>query len=82
MFPTGRALTGINREDIKVNGSRMIVTVHSLGSVDAPVGLFPKTATVAITLPAAADWKDGSVDVEPGGRLAEITQMNNRVQLH
>ena len=98
---------GINREDIKVNGSRMIVTVHSLGSVDAPAGkavvrdhkgkttasgrtpalkapvdLFPKTATVAITLPAAADWKDGSVDVEPGGRLAEITQMNNRVQLH
>lgn len=98
---------GIDREDVKVNGSRMTVTVHSLGSVDAPAGrvvvrnregkmiasgrtpalkapvdLFPKTATVAITLPAGADWKDGSGSVEPGGSLPEIMQMNNRVQLH
>jgi len=51
-------------------------------ALKAPVDLFPKTATVTITLPAGADWKDGSVCVEPGGSLPEITQMNNRVQLH
>jgi hypothetical protein len=51
-------------------------------ALKAPVDLFPKTATVTITLPAGADWKDGSVSVEPGSSLPEITQMNNRVQLH
>jgi hypothetical protein len=98
---------GIDREDIKVNGSRMTITVHSLGSVEAPAGrivlrdregrvlatgrtpalkapldLYPKTATVSLTLPAGADWKGGSVSVEAGGRVPEITQRNNRVQLN
>jgi hypothetical protein len=98
---------GIDREDIKVNGSRMTVTVHSLGSVEAPparivvrdgqgkvlakgrtpalkapLDLYPKTATVSLTLPPGLDWKGGSVTIEPGGRLPEITQMNNRVQLN
>ena len=98
---------GIDREDIKVSGSRMVVTVHSLGSVEAPparivlrdgqgkvlatgrtptlkapLDLHPKTATVSLTLPAGIDWKGGSVMIEPGGSLPEITQMNNRVQLN
>jgi hypothetical protein len=98
---------GIDREDIKVNGSRMVVTVHSLGSVEAPparivlrdgqgkvlatgrtptlkapLDLYPKTATVSLTLPAGKDWKGGSVTIEPGGSLPETTQMNNRVQLN
>jgi len=97
---------GIDRDDVKVVGSRMTVTVHSLGAVDAPAtkvvvrdhegkvvatgrtptlkaptDLYPKTATVTITLPAGANWKGGTVSVEPGGSLPEITQMNNRVQL-
>ena len=84
----------------------MKVTVHSLGSVDAPASkvvlrdkagkvlasaavpaikapldLFPKTAAVSLTLPAGADWKGGSVTVESGGKVPEITQMNNRVPL-
>jgi len=98
---------GIDREDIKVSGSRMTVTVHSLGSVEAPparivlrdgqgkvlatgrtptlkapLDLYPKTATVSLTLPAGIDWKSGSVTIEPGGSLPEITQMNNHVQLN
>jgi hypothetical protein len=97
---------GIDREDVKVSGSRMTVTVHSLGAVDAPAAkvvvrdqygkvlasgrtpllkapldLLPKIATVAITLPSGANWKGGTVSIEPGGSLPEITQMNNRVQL-
>jgi len=98
---------GIGPDDIKVSGSRINVTVHSLGSVDAPAArvvlrdrggkilasgrspalkapldLFPKIATVALTLPTGANWKGGSVSVESGGSLPEITQLNNRVQLN
>ena len=98
---------GIDREDVQVNGSHMTVTVHSVGSVEAPparivlrdgqgkvlatgrtpslkapLDLYPKTATVSLTLPAGIDWKGGSVTIEPGGSLPEITQMNNRVQLN
>jgi hypothetical protein len=97
---------GIGADDVKVEGGRLKVTVHSLGSVDAPASkvvlrdkagkvlasvavpsikapldLFPKTASVALTLPAGADWKGGSVMVESSGAVPEITQMNNRVPL-
>jgi hypothetical protein len=97
---------GIGADDVKVEAGTMKVTVHSLGSVDAPaskvvlrdkagkvlasaavpgikapVDLFPKTAAVSLTLPAGADWKGGSVTVESGGKVPEITQMNNRVPL-
>jgi hypothetical protein len=96
---------GISGDDIKVEGHRMKVTVHSLGAVDAPaskvvlrnregkvlattnagplkapVDLMPKTEVVSLSIPANADWKGGSVTIEMGGQLPEITQMNNRVQ--
>jgi len=96
---------GIDREDVQINAGRMKVTVHSLGSIDAPAAkvvlrdrdgkvlatantpalkapldLFPKTATVALTIPAKADWKGGSVTVESPGSAPEITLRNNRVQ--
>ena len=96
---------GIGADDIKVEGNRMRVTVHSLGSVDAPasklvlrdktgkvlatvavpplkapVDLFPKTTSVALTLPARADWQGGRIDIESNRAVPEITQMNNRVQ--
>ncbi|HWY99691.1 MAG TPA: LamG-like jellyroll fold domain-containing protein [Edaphobacter sp.] len=97
---------GIGEDDVKVEGGRVKVTVHSLGSVDAPASkvvlrdragkvlasaavpaikapldLFPKTAAVSLTLPAGAEWKGGSVTVESGGKVPEITQRNNRVPL-
>ena len=97
---------GIGEDDVKVEGDRVKVTVHSLGSVDAPASkvvlrdragkvlasaavpaikapldLFPKTAAVSLTLPAGAEWKGGSVTVESGGKVPEITQRNNRVPL-
>jgi Concanavalin A-like lectin/glucanases superfamily len=96
---------GIGADDIKVEGNRMRVTVHSLGSVDAPASklvlrdktgkvlatvavpplkapldLFPETTSVALTLPARADWQGGRIDIESNGAVPEITQMNNRVQ--
>jgi hypothetical protein len=96
---------GIGKEDVTIEGNRMKVIVHSLGSVDAPaskvvlrdkagkvlasaavpaikapIDLFPKTASVVLTLPSGADWKGGTVTVVSSGKLPEITQMNNRVQ--
>jgi len=96
---------GIGADDIKVEGNRMKVTVHSLGAVDtpaakvvlrdrtgkviatasaaalkAPVDLVPKTEVVSLLVPPNTDWKGGSVTIESGGRIPEITQMNNRVQ--
>jgi hypothetical protein len=95
---------GIGEDDVKIEGNRAKVTVHSLGSVDAPASkvvlrdkagkvlasaavtsikapldLFPKTASVSLTLWAGSDWKDGSLTVESSGDVPEITQMNNRV---
>ena len=97
---------GLDPDDVKVEGNRMKVTIHSLGSVDAPASkvvlrdrngkvlatanapalkapldLLPKTETVSLTLPAIADFKGGSVTIESSGKLPEITQRNNRVQL-
>ncbi len=97
---------GIDSDDVKVEGNRMHVTVHSLGAVESPeakvvlrdstgkvltsakaapmkppLDLVPKTEVVSLTIPAGADTKGGSVTIESGGKLPEITQMNNRVQL-
>jgi len=97
---------GIGADDVKVDGGHVKVTVHSLGSVDAPASkvvlrdkegkvlasaavpaikapldLFPKTATVTLALPSAANWKGGSVTVESSGDVPEITQLNNRVPM-
>jgi hypothetical protein len=60
---------------------KVLATGHT-PSLKAPLDLYPKTATVSLTLPAGIDWKGGSVTIEPGGGLPEITQMNNRVQLN
>lgn len=96
---------GIDPDDVKVNGSTMQVTVHSVGAVDAPASkvvlrdhagktiatadvpslkaptdLVPKTTVVKLALPMGADYKGGSVTIECGGNVPEITQMNNTVQ--
>ena len=73
---------GIGKDDVKVQGNQIQVTVHSLGSVDvpattaalvdksgkvlasvpvpalkAPLDLFPKTATVTLTVPKGASTR-------------------------
>jgi hypothetical protein len=51
------------------------------GRVKAPLDLFPKIATVALTFHRGASWKEGSVTVETSGGLPEITERNNRLKL-
>ncbi|MGH9586136.1 MAG: hypothetical protein ACRD3F_04245 [Acidobacteriaceae bacterium] len=41
----------------------------------------PKTAVVKLALPKGAELKGGSVSVECGGNVPEITLMNNSVQM-
>jgi hypothetical protein len=98
---------GIGQEDVKVNGRILEVTVHSLGSVDAPASKLvlrdrtgvtlatasipplqapldvqPKIHRVTISVPAGKEWKGGSLTIETGGELPEITRRNNIVKLY
>lgn len=57
------------------------ITSAAVPALKAPVDLLPKTADVVLPLPSNASWKGGSVTVEIGGDLPEITLRNNRVEL-
>jgi hypothetical protein len=97
---------GIGKDDVVVQGNRVKVTVHSLGSVNAPattvalldgsgkvlvsapvpalpapLDLMPKTAVVTLTVPGSVKIAGGSVVIDPGNALKEITRINNRVGL-
>ena len=96
---------GMSADDVRVDAGAMNVTVHSLGSVDAPAArvvlrdragkvlatgrvpplrapldLAPSRATVRLALPPRTDWKGGRLTIEGGGKLPEITKMNNELR--
>ena len=50
-------------------------------ALKAPADLAPKTAQVTLSIPASADLKGATVTVECGGKVPEITEMNNAVTL-
>jgi hypothetical protein len=57
-----------------------VLAIAYAAALKAPLDLLPKTEVVSLRLPRVAEWKGGSVSIEIGGKLPEITQMNNRVQ--
>jgi hypothetical protein len=57
-----------------------VLATANAAPLKAPLDLLPKTESVTLALPPGANFKGGSVSVEIGGELPEITQMNNRVQ--
>jgi hypothetical protein len=57
------------------------VATDRLGSLAAPVDLFPKTADVALTLPESADAEGGWIEIDPGEQVEEITRLNNTVRV-
>ncbi len=65
---------------LRDNAGKVLATT-STPKLKAPIDLYPKTATVMLTLPANADLKGASVTIESSGSLPEITQRNNRVLL-
>ena len=65
---------------VRDRAGKVLATV-AVPSIKAPIDLFPKTAAVELSLPKGAEWKGGSVTVESSGKVPEITQKNNRVEL-
>ncbi|HWB33007.1 MAG TPA: LamG domain-containing protein [Acidobacteriaceae bacterium] len=62
------------------DASGKVLASAKAGPLKAPLDLTPKTETVSLKLPAHADYKGGSVTIEPSGSTPEITDRNNRVQ--
>ncbi len=59
----------------------VVLATANAAVLKAPLDLLPKTEVVRLPLPKGADWQGGSVTIESGGSIPEITQMNNRVTL-
>jgi len=53
----------------------------ALPELPPPLDLVPRTADVALALPAGVATAGGSVEVDPDGRLREITRRNNVVRM-
>ena len=61
------------------NREGRILASGAVPRLQAPADLRPRTATVVLALPAGAAWTGGSVTVEAGKGVPEITLRNNRV---
>src|SRR5581483_439938 len=57
------------------------IATADVPALKAPVNLIPKTAEVTLTAPSGVDLKGATVTIEIGGKVPEITQMNNSVTL-
>ena len=57
-----------------------IIATAAVPPIPAPVDLFPKTADVHLLLPTNAALDGGSVELDPGHQLEEITIGNNRAK--
>ena len=66
-----------SRVVVRDTGGRVLAEAP-VPALKAPLDLMPKTAEVMVAL---AGGKAGSVTVEAGGEVPEITLMNNRVEL-
>ncbi len=64
---------------LRDSSGKVLASAHA-AALKAPLDLLPKTEVVTLTVPHGAEWKGGSVTVEIGGKLPEITLMNNKVQ--
>lgn len=101
-----RVELGIGQDDVRVDGEKVMVTVHNLGGVaskptvvalvdaggkvvsqatvpalKAPLDLLPKTADVVLAVPAGMNAKGCSVQIDPQGKLTEITKANNKIEI-
>ncbi len=62
------------------DSSGKTIATADVPALKAPTDLVPKTAVVKLPLPAGTSYAGGSVTVECGGTVPEITQMNDTVQ--
>lgn len=59
------------------NRAGEIVATEKLHPLPAPVDLYPQTVEVALTLPDGATAAGGTVEIDPGHQIEEITRLNN-----
>ena len=64
-----------------LDSAGLTITSAPVPAIPAPLDLAPKTATVALPLPAGVDRSSCSVVIDPDVRLEEITRRNNAVRL-
>ena len=57
------------------------MTTATTPILKAPLDMLPKTATVTLNLKGRTDWAGGTVSIEGGGSVPEITLLNNTVHL-
>jgi hypothetical protein len=57
-----------------------VLAMAAVPALPAPLDLVPKTARVTLTLPAGTDWLGGTLTVETGPEVEEITTRNNRLR--
>lgn len=58
-----------------------VIASAAVPALKAPSDLIPKTADVVIKLPARTNLKGCTLQIDPDGKLGEITAINNRVSL-
>ncbi len=63
------------------NREGSIVATEEVPATLAPVDLLPKIVEIGLTLPEGGDATGGTVEIDPGHRLEEITRLNNAVKL-
>jgi hypothetical protein len=59
-----------------------VIATVAVPALKAPLDLMPKTTRVTLTIPVGASMKGGSVVIDPGATLREITHVNNQVKLN
>jgi len=58
-----------------------IIATGRIGTMPAPVDLYPKTTDIVLTLPESVEATGGTVEIDPDHRIEEITRLNNVVKL-
>jgi hypothetical protein len=60
--------------------SGTVLVTAQVPPLEPPSDLYPKTTAVVLEIPAGADWRGGSLALETGGGVPEITRRNNQVR--
>jgi hypothetical protein len=79
-YSAGRTPEPNFASDVTIIAAGREIAHAGVPSLEAPVDLRPRTATVRLALPAGARVTRGSVTVEIRGTIHEITTKNNEVR--
>ncbi|HET7535307.1 MAG TPA: hypothetical protein VFJ90_02565, partial [Candidatus Didemnitutus sp.] len=58
-----------------------VLATAAIPAIAAPLDLFPKTADIVLTLPSEVKAGGLTIEIDPDGKLEEITRLNNVLKL-